>query len=244
MKWVVQDPVAALASLRQTGDSMVASAISELVRMGPQPDHIQMPHDTFKDGFSHYFASTDVMKVLVELASRAVDAMDLTIYLECIIDLLYSIYEENPPSPSLVDQFTECGGIEMLRSSSAYPGSHVLHSPNEQVAEVGQAIYHLLSSTDMYLRLCSGGCGKREETKDEFKICARCSEPRLKQYPSPLNFYKIPPNDQVTLMNFERLALDRLMVLLAIDSARIRAKADIDMMKLVEPVMTKHLDVK
>ena len=46
------------------------------------------------------------------------------------------------------------------------------------------------------------------------------------------------------MSNFTLLPVRRLMVLLAIDSAKIRAKTDSDILKLIEPVVSKHLDLK
>ena len=34
-------------------------------------------------------------------------------------------------------------------------------------------------------------------------------DPRLKEYPSILNFYIVPPLEQITLLEFETLGLDR-----------------------------------
>ncbi|KAJ2997012.1 hypothetical protein HDV02_005956 [Globomyces sp. JEL0801] len=67
---------------------------------------------------------------------------------------------------------------------------------------------------------------------------------RLEQYPLPLNFYTISPIQQVTLQEFETFALDRLKVLLAIDSSKLRTKNDVDMGNLIEPIMIKYLDLK
>lgn len=34
-------------------------------------------------------------------------------------------------------------------------------------------------------------------------------DPRLKEYPSILNYYTTPPQEQITLLEFETMALDR-----------------------------------
>ena len=70
------------------------------------------------------------------------------------------------------------------------------------------------------------------------------ADPRLKEYPTTLNFYHQPPTGTVTLNDFESSALDRLTVLIAIESARLRAKKDEDVMKLVERVLQDHLELK
>jgi DNA primase large subunit len=66
----------------------------------------------------------------------------------------------------------------------------------------------------------------------------------LKEYSTTLNFYKIPPTFSVTLNEFESCALDRLAVLVAIDSARLRINNDVEIMKLVDPIIQKKLDLK
>ena len=67
---------------------------------------------------------------------------------------------------------------------------------------------------------------------------------RLKDYPVSLNFYHQPPSGTVTLNDFESSALDRLSVLIAIESARLRAKKDEDVYSLVERVIQEHLELK
>ena len=67
---------------------------------------------------------------------------------------------------------------------------------------------------------------------------------RLAQYPNSLNFYKLPPVDEVTLMEFETFALDRLKVLRAVETARIRCKTDNEMKTYVDPVLKDNLDLK
>ncbi|KAJ1339277.1 hypothetical protein BSLG_006411 [Batrachochytrium salamandrivorans] len=59
--------------------------------------------------------------------------------------------------------------------------------------------------------------------------------------------YSAPPQDELTLYEFETYALDRLRVLRAIESSRLRSKGlgdDIAAIKLLEPVIAKHLDMK
>ncbi|KAI8917954.1 eukaryotic and archaeal DNA primase, large subunit-domain-containing protein [Entophlyctis helioformis] len=100
---------------------------------------------------------------------------------------------------------------------------------------------------------------------------ARNAPQLYKDYPFTLNFYSMPPGDEVTLLEFETFALDRLRVLRAFETARLRvgkplqsqsgsssnpqsgqqhqsagigAAKDDAFSKLVEPVMAKYLDVK
>lgn len=175
MKWIVQDPVTAFASLKNR-NNVIASAIGELCRLGPQPATTSMPNETFKDGFAHFFAKQDLFPTLISNARLENEdkGIDFVIYLEVILDLLYSIYLSSPPpSPNLLEQFVESGGIEFLRMSGEYPGSEILTCRYVDVYELGQAIKTLLVSTEEYLRVCAG-CGKREGKMEEFRVCAKC----------------------------------------------------------------------
>ncbi|KAJ1329965.1 hypothetical protein BSLG_009857 [Batrachochytrium salamandrivorans] len=74
------------------------------------------------------------------------------------------------------------------------------------------------------------------------------ADPRLAAlYPFTISMYSAPPQDELTLYEFETYALDRLRVLRAIESSRLRSKGlgdDIAAIKLLEPVIAKHLDMK
>ena len=146
MRLLVQAPDEALAVLKTGKRPTIAAAIGELCRLGAQPNETQLPHGKFKDGFSHFFAKRDIMPTLVSLVQDS-DEDAVYIYLECIIDLLYSAYDKNPPPPpTLGDQFVEAGGVEMLRHS----GGELLQSENHDIQEVSNAIFHFLVSVEMW----------------------------------------------------------------------------------------------
>jgi DNA primase large subunit len=67
---------------------------------------------------------------------------------------------------------------------------------------------------------------------------------KLEQYPCTLNMYTQPPQDEISLYEFETYALDRLTVLRAVEAAKIRCKTDDESLKYIEPIVTKHLDLK
>lgn len=66
----------------------------------------------------------------------------------------------------------------------------------------------------------------------------------LEQYPSTLSMYSLPPLDEIGLYEFETFALDRLQVLRAVETARIRCKSDEEISKFIDPVLQKHLPLK
>jgi DNA primase large subunit len=65
--------------------------------------------------------------------------------------------------------------------------------------------------------------------------------PELKQFPSTLSFYKIPPNCEITLREFEEYGLDRLTVLMAIESTLLRFKED--RLNMIDPILAKHMSM-
>ncbi|KAI8915567.1 eukaryotic and archaeal DNA primase, large subunit-domain-containing protein [Gorgonomyces haynaldii] len=70
------------------------------------------------------------------------------------------------------------------------------------------------------------------------------ADKRLEEYPTTLNFYHLPPTDQVTLFEFETYSLDRLRVLKQVENARIRCKTDEEMIKFIEPCLQQYMDLK
>jgi DNA primase large subunit len=70
------------------------------------------------------------------------------------------------------------------------------------------------------------------------------ADSRLEMYPSTLNFYNVPPQDEVSLFEFETYALDRLKVLRAVETARIRCKGEDEINRFIDAVLVQHLDLK
>jgi hypothetical protein len=113
--------------------------------------------------------------------------------MECILDLLYSLYDdfEEPLSGvavegqeeqheipvsknvAILDQFLKEGkGIKLLKS---IPVSHILPPLVSDIGELRVAIETLLKSFQVFLCNCNReGCGKVEERQGEFKSCAKC----------------------------------------------------------------------
>ena len=60
-------------------------------------------------------------------------------------------------------------------------------------------------------------------------------------YPSRLSFYDTPPLQEITLEQFETWAIDRLRVLIEIESCLARGKSVRDMEGIVRPLLLKHL---
>ncbi|KAH3668215.1 hypothetical protein OGAPHI_001969 [Ogataea philodendri] len=63
----------------------------------------------------------------------------------------------------------------------------------------------------------------------------------LSIYPHRLSFYKIPPFEEITLEDFETWAIDRLKVVLEIESCLSRGKSFKDMEAIMKPVLAKLL---
>lgn len=176
MKFIIQKPEEALSQLK-TGNALICAGISELVRLGPQPDTLKLPHDNFKAGFAHYFSTQNLMPVLLKNSKVEYDkkGMDFILYLETILDLLYSYYMPNPPENSFIDQFVEAGGIEFISTGEEHPGSVVLQSKHTDIFEIGKAIKSTLVSTEAFKRKCFNvGCEKREIRMKQFNVCSRC----------------------------------------------------------------------
>jgi hypothetical protein len=177
MKFIIQNPEDALIQLKQ-GNELICAGISELVRLGPQPDNLKLPHEKFQLGFATYFSNLDLMPVLIKNAQdchQAGKGINFVMYLETILDLLYTFYSPNPPENSFINQFVNAGGIEFISSGEDYPGSVVLQSKLVDVYELGNAIKSTLVSIDAFKRKCFNvSCEKREETMKQFNICSRC----------------------------------------------------------------------
>lgn len=60
-------------------------------------------------------------------------------------------------------------------------------------------------------------------------------------YSSRLSFYDVPPTDEVTLEEFEIWAIDRLKILIEIESCVLRSKSLKDTEQIVKPLLLKFL---
>ncbi|GMG25763.1 unnamed protein product [Ambrosiozyma monospora] len=63
----------------------------------------------------------------------------------------------------------------------------------------------------------------------------------LAQYPHRLSFYKLPPMEEVTLEEFETWAIDRLKVLLEIESCSARSMTFKETEQVMEKLLAKYL---
>lgn len=68
-------------------------------------------------------------------------------------------------------------------------------------------------------------------------------DPRLSQYPFTLNFYDSPPPFELTLDEFEMFSLDRLKLLRAVETAKLRCKKDDEVFKAIEPAVSDLMDL-
>jgi DNA primase large subunit len=68
-------------------------------------------------------------------------------------------------------------------------------------------------------------------------------DPRLSQYPFTLNFYGSPPPFELTLDEFELFSLDRLKLLKAVETAKLRCKKEEDVFKAMEPAVADLMDL-
>ena len=69
------------------------------------------------------------------------------------------------------------------------------------------------------------------------------SNPKLSAYPFTLNFYYEPPPYELTLDEFESFSIDRLKVLKAFETAKLRSKRDDEAFKAVENVVVEYLEL-
>lgn len=69
------------------------------------------------------------------------------------------------------------------------------------------------------------------------------SNPKLSAYPFTLNFYSEPPPYELTLDEFESFSIDRLKVLKAFETAKLRIKKDDEAFKAVETVVSGFLEL-
>jgi DNA primase large subunit len=69
------------------------------------------------------------------------------------------------------------------------------------------------------------------------------SNPKLSAYPFTLNFYDEPPPYELTLDEFESFSIDRLKVLKAFETAKLRSKKDDEAFKAVESVVSEFLEL-
>lgn len=60
-------------------------------------------------------------------------------------------------------------------------------------------------------------------------------------YPSRLSFYDVPPLEEITLEEFESWAIDRLKILIEIESCLARSKPLKDIESVVKPLLLKYL---
>ncbi|PWY86991.1 DNA primase, large subunit [Aspergillus heteromorphus CBS 117.55] len=82
---------------------------------------------------------------------------------------------------------------------------------------------------------------KRRATLDHKK--KQFASPTFKQqdYPHRLNFYEIPPTDEITLEQFEQWAIDRLKVLAEIEACSYRNKSPAETEAHITPLLQKYL---
>lgn len=64
-----------------------------------------------------------------------------------------------------------------------------------------------------------------------------------KLYSHRLSFYDIPPLDEITLEEFELWAIDRLKVLIEIESCIARSKSVKEMESIIKPLLSKYLPI-
>ncbi|ANZ75983.1 BA75_02660T0 [Komagataella pastoris] len=60
-------------------------------------------------------------------------------------------------------------------------------------------------------------------------------------YSNRLSFYSVPPFEEITLDEFEKWALDRLKVLIEIESSHLRNKTMKELESSIKPILEKHL---
>lgn len=60
-------------------------------------------------------------------------------------------------------------------------------------------------------------------------------------YPTRLSFYDLPPLDEITLEEFESFAIDRLRILIEIESGVLRSKSFRDIEQTIRPLLLKWL---
>jgi DNA primase large subunit len=65
------------------------------------------------------------------------------------------------------------------------------------------------------------------------------NDPRIIGYPQRLNWYSVPPPYDLSLGEFESLALERLRILRAIEGAHVRNEKDLG--SILRPILKKHM---
>lgn len=85
---------------------------------------------------------------------------------------------------------------------------------------------------------------KQKRSEGPTVSALKLADARLEHYPSTINFYSVPPQDEVSMFEFETFALERLKVLRAVETARIRCKGEDEIKRFIEAVLAKHLDLK
>eukprot|EP00842_Homolaphlyctis_polyrhiza_P006472 jgi/Hompol1/6826/HPOL_000294-RA len=101
-----------------------------------------------------------------------------------------------------------------------------------------------------------GGLAGHGQASYSIEELSRIDPKLAADYPFTLNLYLVPPRDELTLLEFETYALDRLRVLRALETARLRMgssasssnsgsnNSDANVATSIEPVVAKHLELK
>lgn len=82
---------------------------------------------------------------------------------------------------------------------------------------------------------------RRTAGRRNFEDVASYADASASVYPSRLSFYDAPPLEEITLEEFESWAIDRLKILIEIESCLVRSKALRDIEAIVKPLLLKFL---
>ncbi|SGZ50614.1 CIC11C00000000895 [Sungouiella intermedia] len=82
---------------------------------------------------------------------------------------------------------------------------------------------------------------RRTAGRRNFEEVAAYAESSRSVYPSRLSFYDLPPLEEITLEEFESWAIDRLKILIEIESCLARSKSLKEIEAVVKPLLLKFL---
>lgn len=82
---------------------------------------------------------------------------------------------------------------------------------------------------------------RRTAGRRNFEDIAAYSVSAASSYPSRLSFYSLPPLEEITLEEFELWAIDRLKILIEIESCLARSKSLKEIEVIVKPLLLKFL---
>lgn len=80
---------------------------------------------------------------------------------------------------------------------------------------------------------------RRTAGRRNFEEVSSFAESSRAVYPSRLSFYDLPPLEEITLEEFESWAIDRLKILIEIESCLARSKPLKDIETVVKPLLLK-----